>query len=119
MSEITLPNTGLKTGYVDGASGWGAAMNRNLRILDALVNLTVVDKDLTAPPVATSGATYIVGTAGTGAWAGKSGLLAIWCQGDDIPAGEWAFVTPKEAWRAWVADESAYYRYSAGSWVVV
>lgn len=119
MTAIALPNTGLSTGYTEGENGWGAAMNRNLRVLDALINLTVVDKDLTAPPAATSGAVYIVGPAATGAWAGKAGQLAIWCQGDDIPAGEWAFVPAKESWTAWVADESVFYRFTAGAWVVV
>lgn len=118
MTAITLPNVGLHAGFLDAEHGWGVTMNRNQRVLDALVNLRVEDKDLTEPPLASSGAAYIVGPAATGAWAGYDGQLAIWMQGDDLPDGQWAFVQPKESWRAWLIDENAFYQYVSGTWVI-
>lgn len=118
MTAITLPGAGIVAGYVEGESGWGAAMNRNLRVLDALLNITAIDKDLAAPPSATPGAVYIVAGSATGAWEDQSGKLAVWCEGDDLVDAEWLFVTPKESWRAWVEDENVFYQYVSGAWVI-
>lgn len=118
MAAITLPNIGLASGYLDAEHGWGAALNRNQRVLDALVNLRVVDRDLTEPPVASGGDVFIVGAGATGAWAGLDGQLAIWAVGDDIPAGVWTYVVPKDSWRAWLIDEVAFYQFVAGAWVI-
>lgn len=119
MAAITLPNNGLKVGYPDGDNTWGADMNRNLRILDALANMRVLDKDLTTPPGSpTAGATYIVATGATGAWAGQDGKLAIWEVGDDLVTPAWFFVTPKSGWRTYVVDEDERYQYGT-SWTLV
>lgn len=119
MTAITLPNSDLSAGYLDGEAGWGPAMNRNLRILDALVNMRVAYRGLTTPPTgAVSGSLYIVGASATGAWAGKDNQLAIWMQGDDVVSG-WAFVLPKEGWRAYVVDESSDYVYNGTAWTIV
>lgn len=119
MAAITLPNNGLKVGYPDGDSTWGADMNRNLRILDALANMRVLDKDLTTPPVSpTAGETYIVATGATGAWAGQDAKLAIWEVGDDLVTPAWFFVTPKSGWRTYVVDEDERYQYGT-SWALV
>ena len=117
MTAIVLPNTGLSAGYLNEESGWGTAMNANLRTLDALVQARALDKDLTAPPATpTSGALYIVAAAATGAWAGQSGKLAIWTTGDDVTAA-WQFVSPKSGWLVFVVDESTYYRFDGSAWV--
>lgn len=74
--------------------------NEAVRALDAIVQLSVLDRDLTAPPGSpTDGARYIVAASATGAWAGKDGKVAAWQD------GAWAFYTPKEGWLVWVADE--------------
>lgn len=119
MAAITLPNIGLKAGYPEGDNTWGADMNRNLRILDALANMRVLDKDLTTPPVSpTAGETYIVATGATGAWAGQDAKLAIWEVGDDLVTPAWFFVTPKSGWRTYVVDEDERYQYGT-SWALV
>lgn len=119
MAAITLPNIGLKAGYPEGDNTWGADMNRNLRILDALANMRVLDKDLTAPPGSPdAGAAYIVATGATGAWAGQDGKLAIWEAGDDLVAPAWFFVTPKSGWRTYVVDEDERYQYGT-AWTLV
>ncbi len=118
MTAITLPNSGLKAGYLDGEAGWGEGMNLNLRIIDALLHPRVTYKGLTTPPTgAASGAVYIVGASATGAWAGKADQLAIWMAGDDVTSG-WAFVVPKEGWEAYVVDEAENYVFDGSTWVL-
>lgn len=75
--------------------------NEALRILDALVQLSVLDIGRTAPPATPAeGDRHIVGAAATGTWAGREGQIAAWQD------GAWAFFPPSEGWRAWnVADE--------------
>lgn len=117
MTAVTLPNTGIKTGFTLGENGWNDEVNRALRVLDALVQPTIIDKDLTAPPGSpTQGAVYIVGPAATGAWSGQAGKLACWQAGDDL-ASAWTFIDPREGWRVWATDENAYYQYDGAAWI--
>lgn len=109
MTIITLPNTGLFSGYTDAQSGWGVTMNHNMRVLDALVQAHVLSRLTSAPPGSpASGDVYIVGPSGSGAWNGHDNDLAIWVAGDDITSA-WTFVTPRLGWSVFVEDE--YYRY--------
>nr|WP_321483374.1 DUF2793 domain-containing protein [uncultured Cohaesibacter sp.] len=51
--------------------------NEALRMLDALVQLSVLDRDLSAPPDAPAdGARYIVADGASGAWTGWEGSIA-------------------------------------------
>lgn len=118
MTAATLPNISLTAGFVLGESGWSPAMNRNLRVLDALVNMQAINRTEISTPSASPGQVYIVGSGADGAWSGHDGELAIWCNGDDLTEGEWAFVAPREAWRVWVTAESAFYQYVSGAWVL-
>lgn len=120
MTAAALPNIGLIAGYTDGEDGWGVPMNANLRVLDALIQLRVIDKDLTAPPGSpVPNAAYIVAPSSTGAWAGQENKIAIWATGDDLTTFAWLFVTPKSGWRAWMIDEAAEYRYAGSAWALV
>lgn len=69
--------------------------NEALLRLDALVHLTVVAELATPPGAPTEGACYLVATAPTGAWVGKTGRIASWQD------GYWAFAEPRIGWRAW------------------
>jgi hypothetical protein len=85
--------------------------NEALRALDAIVQLAVPDKDLTAPPGSPDeGACYIVGTSPTGEWSGQAGKIAAYQD------GAWAFYAPREGWLAWVADEATLYVWSGSAW---
>ena len=85
--------------------------NEAIRALDALVQLTVLDKDLASPPGSPAdGNRYIVAASPTGAWAGQAGKIAAWQD------GAWAFFTPREGWLAWVADEDKVYAYGGSAW---
>ena len=65
--------------------------------------LTVEDKDLTSPPAHSDGATWIVGPASTGAWAGHDDEIA------HSYDAAWSFYVQQEGWLAYVRDEEAYY----------
>jgi len=86
-------------------------VNEALSGLDALVQLSVLDRDLAAPPGSpVEGDRYLVAAGATGAWAGQAGKIAAW------QAGAWVFRTPRNGWKAWVADEAAFVFYDAGVW---
>jgi hypothetical protein len=88
--------------------------NEALRALDALVQASILDRDLATPPGAPGdGARYIVAAAPTGAWAGQGGKIAAWQD------GAWVFYTPKEGWVCWIADEDALVAHNGTSFVSV
>lgn len=73
--------------------------NEALRVLDAVVQLVVISADLQTPPEdPQEGARYIVGTPGSGDWAGRDGEIAV------RQDGNWFFVPPQAGWRAGVLD---------------
>jgi hypothetical protein len=85
--------------------------NEAIRALDALVQLAVIDRDLTTPPTTpANGDRYIVGPSPSGAWLGHANKIAAWQD------GAWAFLTPREGWLAWVADEDQLYAFTGSAW---
>ena len=86
--------------------------NEALRLLDGLVQLSVLDRDLTAPPGSpTDGDRYIVGSGATAAWAGWDLNVALWTD------GAWLRLPPRTGWRAWVEDEGLLLVYDGASWI--
>ncbi len=86
--------------------------NEALRILDGLVQLSVLDRDLTGPPVSPAdGDRYIVGSGASGDWAGWELNVALWTD------GAWLRLPPRIGWRAWVEDEALLLVYNGASWV--
>lgn len=87
--------------------------NDALRIIDALLQAGVTDRDLTDPPGSpANGAVYIPAATATGAWTGHEGKLAQWY------ASAWHFLTPAEGWTVWVVDEQIRLVYKSGAWNV-
>ncbi len=85
--------------------------NEALRILDGLVQLSVLDRDLTAPPASpTDGDRHIVGSGATGDWAGWDLNVALWTD------GAWIRLPPQTGWRAWVEDEGLLLVYDGAGW---
>lgn len=110
----TTPNLLLEQ-WPSGTPSGSVPFNEVVQVLDALVHLSVEDKDLTAPPttvLADVGKSWIVGASATGAWAGKDGQIAL-CTAADT----WRYLVPKEGWRADVRDEDIAYRYTGSAWV--
>lgn len=121
MPAVLLPNVGATVGWLDEENGWGDTYNKNFRLLDALLQGRVIDKDLTTPPGSPAGGDmYIVGGTG-GDWASHLGHLAIYQEGDaaepDVTEG-WIFVVPKSGWRVYVVDENLYYLFDGTNWVI-
>lgn len=88
--------------------------NEALRKLDALVQISVADRDLAAPPASPlDGQRYIVAASASGAWSGHVGKIAAWQD------GAWAIYAPREGFIAWVEDEDVAVAWSGSSWVPI
>ena len=88
--------------------------NEAIRMLDAIVQLSVADRDLSTPPgVPTDGTRYIVAPGPAGAWIGHTGHVAAYQD------GAWAFYVPIEGWLAWIADEDILVNWTGSAWVAV
>ena len=86
--------------------------NEALRALDAIVQLSVKNRDLAAPPGSPSeDDRYIVAASPTGAWAGHAGDIAVY------EGTAWVFHEPGEGWRCWVSDENALLIFNGSDWV--
>ena len=86
--------------------------NEALRLLDGLIQLSVLDRDLTAPPGSPAdGDRYIVASGATGDWAGWDLNVALWTD------GTWLRLPPRTGWRAWVEDEGLLLVYDGAGWI--
>jgi len=111
---MTTPNAGLPE-LTSNAVQQYITVNTALSIIDALLQMPVIDKDLAAPPGSPAdGAMYIVAGSATGAWVGQTGKLALYRSS----TAAWTFIAPKSGYKFWVADEATYYRYNGSNWVV-
>jgi len=104
------PNLGLP--YIMAAqSQKHVTHNEAIRALDAIVQLSVLDRDLSAPPGSPAeGARYIVAASPTGAWSGHAGNVAAYQD------GAWMFYAPSEGWIAWIGDEDAAVVWDGAAW---
>ena len=75
--------------------------NEALRLLDGLIQLSVLDRNLATPPGSPAeGARYIVASGATGAWSGWAGDIALWSD------GAWVRLPARTGWVVWAQDES-------------
>ncbi|SFB04392.1 Protein of unknown function [Poseidonocella pacifica] len=85
--------------------------NEALRVLDALIQLSVVDAALTSPPVTPEmGSRYIVASGATGEWAGQDHAVTLFG-----PTG-WEFHAPQPGWRADDQVNGTTLRFDGVSW---
>ena len=85
--------------------------NEALRILDATIQIAVLDRALTAPPsTPADNERHIVAAGATGAWSGQANAIATWQD------GAWAFVVPKAGWCVWSAADAAIFVYDGAVW---
>jgi len=76
------------------------------------VQLSVLDRDLTAPPGSPAdGDRYIVASGATGDWAGWDLNVALWTD------GAWLRLPPRTGWRAWLEDEGLLLVYDGATWI--
>ncbi|PRX31147.1 Protein of unknown function [Meinhardsimonia xiamenensis] len=85
--------------------------NEALRLLDGLVQLSVKDRDLAAPPSSPAeGDRYLVASGGSAEWSGWDLNVALWTD------GAWMRLPPRAGWRLWVEDEGALLVYDGAIW---
>jgi hypothetical protein len=71
----------------------------------------VKDRGLTTPPASpANGDRYIVPTAATGVWSGKTGQIAV--RISDV----WEYHLPQIGWLCFIEDESVLSAYKAAGW---
>ncbi|PLW76885.1 DUF2793 domain-containing protein [Cohaesibacter celericrescens] len=86
--------------------------NEALNMLDALLHLSVLEKDLTVPPVdPAAGDRHLVGASATGDWTGRDNHVAAWQNGG------WVFYLPQAGWRVWVESEQRLLAWDQAQWV--
>ena len=122
-SEVAGGNLGLASSWSVGDDGWGAAMNVNLRLLDAIIMFTTGTPPDDTPPASPGiGDRYIIGAAPTGAWAGQANALTAW-QMDETGVAGWKFYAPQQGWLANViaspTSPLVQYVFQNGAWQVV
>ena len=85
--------------------------NEALTLLDALTQLAVESRALTAPPGSPAdGACYIPASGATGAWSGWDGQIA------QFSGGGWVRIVPVPGLKAWVRDERLTVTYEDSVW---
>lgn len=88
--------------------------NEALRMLDAVVQLSVLDRHLATPPGSPAdGDRYIVAASPTGAWSGQAAKIAA------FQDAAWAFYAPDEGWLTWIADENVVAVFDGAAWVLL
>ncbi|MEO0981639.1 MAG: DUF2793 domain-containing protein [Pseudomonadota bacterium] len=85
--------------------------NEAIRALDAVVQLSVLDRDLAAPPAdPAEGDRHIVAPGASGDWSGKDGAVAA------FQDAAWAFYPPAIGWVAWLVDEARLVVWDGAAW---
>lgn len=98
-------------GVSAGIAGWDTTINTGLIMLDGLVGMSVLDRDLATPPGSPAdGDRYIVAASATGAWSGWENSVAMF-----VTTG-WLRLQPQTGWRAWAADENLMLTYDGTAW---
>jgi hypothetical protein len=85
--------------------------NEALRLLDAMVQLSVLDRNRTTPPASPAdGDRHIVASGATGLWAGWDLNVAFWVD------GVWMRLVPRPGWLAWIVAEQAFVVWNGTAW---
>lgn len=86
-------------------------VNESLRLLDAIVQLSVKSMTVTSPPGSpANGDAYIVPASATGAWAGWDGSIALYAD------TAWLEIEPGEGWIAWVQSTDGIVAWNGTAW---
>lgn len=119
----TSPDLGVP--FIDGGQAQPEVThNQALLLLQVLLN-GVIDRGVNTPAVGpTIGDAYIIGSAPTGAWAGRANSVTVW------DGSAWRFIpgntsagTPitmgarQEGMRIWVRDENTLYVWTGTTWL--
>ena len=87
--------------------------NEALRLLDVMVQLAVLNRNLTAAPALPAiGDRHIVAAGAVGVWAGQVGKIAVYT------VTGWQFFAPLSGWQAYVLAEAVTVAYSGTAWAL-
>lgn len=81
--------------------------------IDALCQLSVIDRINTPPASPSDGDTYIIGSSPTGAWAGEANSVAYYY------SGEWRIYPASAGWISYVQGESKFLAFNGSVWVLL
>ena len=84
--------------------------NEALRLLDVMVQLSVMGLQASPPATPQTGDRYIVAASAQAAWAGHETALALW---DGV---DWQFYLPQQGWRAGRQDSDALWVFDGIDW---
>jgi hypothetical protein len=85
--------------------------NEALRLLDAMVQLSVLDRTRTTPPASPAdGDRHLVASGATGLWAGWDLNVAFWAD------GVWMRLVPRQGWLVWIAAEQVFVVWNGSAW---
>lgn len=85
--------------------------NEAIAALDALVQLSVADRNRTFPPVdPAEGDRHIVDVGASAEWSGWDGSVAL------FSAGSWQRMMPRPGWGAWIASEGVMAIWDGAIW---
>ena len=88
--------------------------NEALRLLDAMVQLSVIDRTRTAPPASpTEGDRHLVAAGATGTWEGWDDSIAFRID------GAWMRLIPRPGWQTWVEAEGVPLIRTASAWLAL
>ena len=88
-------------------------VNEALRAIDAVIQLSAIDRDLATPPGSpTEGDIYIPAATATGDWVGHEDEITFYVD------GAWQFLVPKEGWRTWLQDEDIEVHWTGSAWIL-
>jgi hypothetical protein len=104
------PNLGLP--FIEGSQAQKhVTHNEALRILDAAIQIAVLDLTRTAPPSSPAeGERHVVASGATGVWAGHANAIATWQD------GAWAFLAPKPGWCIWSVADNVVFVFDGTNW---
>jgi hypothetical protein len=85
--------------------------NEALRLLDTMVQLSVLDRTRTVPPFSpVDGDRHVVASGATGPWSGWDQNVAFWVD------GVWMRLVPRPGWLGWIADEAVFIVWNGSAW---
>jgi len=104
------PNLGLP--FIEGSQAQKhVTHNEALRILDAAIQIAVLDLTRTAPPSSPAdGERHVVASGATGGWTGHANAIATWQD------GAWAYLAPKSGWCIWSGADDVMFVFDGAGW---
>jgi hypothetical protein len=104
------PNLGLP--FIEGSQAQKhVTHNEALRILDAAIQVAVLDLSRTSPPSSPAeGQRHVVAAGATGAWTGHGNAIATWQD------GAWAFLVPRTGWCIWSVADNVVFVFDGTHW---